>query len=187
MYIRYLATLALAAPFSAAAALFPRIITANTIIQDVTNIHNGVLANKKATEAFEGGNLVTTLVQGTPVLGTVGEIHVVNRKGFADAKLAPNFDEPDTRRIFDHVIDTVGVSIPDDVQVLIEKKPKFEDSGLVPVVVASLKLLLNDHDTFSAAVTEKSFDGNATLTALGQDVVDKIHDAIQNGIDEYTA
>ena len=97
MYIPYIATLALAAPFSAAAALIPRTITADTIIQDVTNIDNGVAANKKATQAFEGGNLLTTLVEGTPVLATVAQIHVVNRKGYADAKLAPSDQCVDSR------------------------------------------------------------------------------------------
>jgi hypothetical protein len=84
------------------------------------------------------------------------------------------------------VVDTVGVSIPNDVQVLIKKKPAFESSGLTPVVLASLKLLLNDHDTFSAAVTAKSFKGDAELTAEGEAVVAKIHNAIQGGIDAYS-
>jgi hypothetical protein len=52
---------------SSAAAIHPRIITADTIIQDVYNIHEGVLANQAATKAYEGGNLATTLIQGTPV------------------------------------------------------------------------------------------------------------------------
>jgi hypothetical protein len=100
--------------------------------------------------------------------------------------LAPQFNEADTRRIFDAVVDTVGVSIPDDVQILIKKKPAFESSGLTPVVLASLKLLLNDHDTFSAAVTAKSFKGDAELTVEGEAVVAKIHNAIQGGIDAYS-
>jgi hypothetical protein len=73
------------------------------------------------------------------------------------------------------------------VQVLIGKKPEFEKSGLTPVVLGSLKLLLNDHDTFSAAVTAKSYKEDPQLTAEGEAVVAKIHDAIQNGIDVYSA
>jgi len=61
------ATILLSASLAGAAALHRRIITADTIIQDVNNINNGVLANREATEAYEGGNLVTTLIQGTPV------------------------------------------------------------------------------------------------------------------------
>lgn len=186
MHLTPLTTL-LYATLTTASSLIPRIISADTIIQDVSNIHEGVLANKRATESYTGGNLLTTLIQGTPVLGTVGAIHIANRKGFADANLAPQFDEEDTRRIFEHVVETVGVSIPDDVEVLIGKKERFEESALVPVVVASLRLLIRDHDTFSEAVTEKAYDGNATLTGLGEEVVDKIHDAIQEGIDVYTA
>lgn len=186
MHLTHLPTL-LCATLTTASSLIPRIITADTLIRDVNNIHAGVLANKAATEAYNGGNLLTTLIQGTPVLTTVGAIHVANRKGFVDANLAPEFDEDDTRRIFDAVVETVGLSIPEDVDVLIGKKEAFEDSGLVPVVVASLRLLIDDHDTFSEAVTEKAFAGNETLNALGEDVVDKIHDAIQRGIDVYTA
>lgn len=121
------------------------------------------------------------------VLATVGAIHLANRKGFVDANLAPQFNEADTRRIFDSVVDTVGNTIPDDVQVLIKKKPEFESSGLTPVVLASLKLLLNDHDTFSAAVTEKAYKGDPELVAEGEAVVAKIHDAIQDGINVYSA
>lgn len=121
------------------------------------------------------------------VLTTVGAIHIANRKGFVDANLAPQFNEADTRRIFDTVVDTVGNTIPDDVQVLIKKKPEFESSGLTPVVLASLKLLLNDHDTFSAAVTEKAYKGDPELIAEGEAVVAKIHDAIQEGINVYSA
>jgi hypothetical protein len=73
------------------------------------------------------------------------------------------------------------------VQVLIGKKPEFEKSGLTPVVLGSLKLLLNDHDTFSAAVTAKAYKGDAALVAEGEAVVAKIHDAIQNGIDVYSS
>lgn len=187
MHLPHLATLALAVSLSTASALLPRIITADTINQDVSNINAGVLANREATEAYQGGNILTTLVEGTPVLGTVGAIHIANRKGYADANLAPNFNEADTTLIFNHVVDTVGYSIPDDVQVLIGKKENFESSGLVPVVLASLKLLINDHDTFSAAVTAKSYQQNQTLNALGADVVAKIHNAIQNGIDVYSS
>lgn len=73
------------------------------------------------------------------------------------------------------------------MQVLIKKKPEFQSSGLTPVVLASLKLLLNDHDTFSAAVTEKAYKGDPKLVAEGEAVVAKIHDAIQDGINVYSA
>jgi hypothetical protein len=71
--------------------------------------------------------------------------------------------------------------------VLISKKPAFESSGLTPVVLASLKLLLNDHDTFSAAVTAKAYKDDPELTSEGGAVVAKIHNAIQGGINAYAA
>jgi len=192
---------------SSAAAIHPRIITADTIVQDVQNIHEGVLANQAATEAYEGGDLATTLIEGTPVsftdakdhpihihtyksiqeFLTVGAIHLANRKGFVDANLAPQFNEADTRKIFNKVVDTVNVSIPDDIDILISKYPNFKESGLQPVVLSGLKLLINDHDTFSYAVQTKAYKQNAALIAEGVAAVKNIHDAIQRGIDVYSA
>jgi len=188
------------------AAALPNPITADTIVQDVENIHHGVLANTAATEAYEGGDLKTTIVQGAPArvhkrekpnlsiltnqpqeFATVAAIHLANRKGFVDANLAPQFNEADTRKIFNTVVDTVGESIPADIDVLISKYDNFKDSGLAPVVLSGLKLLIYDHDTFSAAVEAKAYMGNAALTAEGVAVVAKIHDAIQRGIDVYSA
>ncbi|GME66013.1 putative cell wall galactomanno protein [Neofusicoccum parvum] len=186
--MRFLPTLLLAASAASAASLTKRLaVTPDVLIQDITNIHNGVLANQQASQNYAGGNLVTTLVDGAPVLLTVGAIHVANRKGFADANLSPPIGEPDTVRIFQHVVDTVGVSIPSAVRTLKAKKPQFAASGMTATVIASLKLLLNDHDTFSAALTAKSYQANATLTAQGVEVVDDIHNAIQSGIDAYSS
>lgn len=159
---------------------------ADTLVQDVTNIHHGVLANQAFTAVYTGGDLVTSLVEGTPVLATVADIHIVNRKGYVDANVSPKLDEGDTQRLFDHVRDTVGVSIPSDIQTVIEQKTAFEYSGMGPLVLAGLQLLINDHDTFSAAVEAKSYQGNAALTAEGVEVVKEVHDAIQSGIDAYS-
>jgi hypothetical protein len=114
---------------------------------------------------------------------TVGAIHLANRKGFVDANLAPQFNEADTRKIFNKVVDTVNVSI----DILISKYPKFKESGLAPLVLSGLKLLINDHDTFSAAVESKAYKGNAALTAEGVAAVANIHNSIQHGIDVYSA
>ncbi|KAM0695961.1 hypothetical protein Q7P36_004444 [Cladosporium allicinum] len=172
---------------SSAAAIHPRIISADTIVQDIQNIHSGVLANQAATEAYEGGDVATTLIEGTPEILTVGAIHLANRKGFVDANLAPQFNEADTRKIFNKVVDTVNVSIPDDIDILISKYPNFKESGLAPLVLSGLKLLINDHDTFSAAVESKAYKRNAALTAEGIAAVSNIHNAIQRGIDVYSA
>ncbi|KAH7042084.1 hypothetical protein B0J12DRAFT_213638 [Macrophomina phaseolina] len=159
------------------------------LIQDITNIHVGVLANQQASAAYQGGNLVTAFVERTPVLVTAGEIHVANRKGFLDANLSPTIDKLGTIRVFQHTIDTVGVSIPSAGQTLKGKKKKaqFKCSGMgTVVVVASLRLLLNDHDTFSAALAANAYRGNETLTAQGVEVVNEIHNAIQSGIDAFS-
>ena len=67
MHFTRFAAVLLSASLAGAATIHRRIITADTIIQDVNNINAGVLANREATEAYQGGNLVTTLIQGTPV------------------------------------------------------------------------------------------------------------------------
>jgi len=118
---------------------------------------------------------------------TVGAIHLANRKGFVDANLAPQFNEADTRKIFNAVVETVNVSIPDDIDILISKYPNFKESGLAPLVLSGLKLLINDHDTFSAAVQAKAYKQDAELTAEGVAAVANIHNAIQRGIDVYSA
>lgn len=163
-----------------------QLISADTLYQDITNINNAVLANQAATAAFNGGNIVTTLIEGTPVLASVAAIHVVNRKGFADANLSGPIDEADTQRIVDHTVDTVGNSIPAAVSLLVSKKQQFVASGQQQVTLASLQLLLNDHDTFSAALLAKAYSGNAALNAEANGVVAKIHNAIQGGINAYS-
>lgn len=73
--------------------------------------------------------------------------------------------------------------IPAAVQETIAKKALFDASGTDAAMVGLLKVLLNDHDTFSAAVSRH-------LTAdqeAGAAVVKKIHDAIQKGIDAFSS
>ena len=163
------------------------VVTPADLYQDITNIHVAVLANQVATENFQGGNVVTSLVEGVPVIATVGAIHVVNRKGFADATLSGPIDEANSRSIVQHTVDTVGNSIPSDIQTLIGKKSAFVASGQRDLVIAGLKLLLNDHDTFSAALLAKAYNGDPVLNAQADDVVARIHNAIQSGIDAYSS
>jgi hypothetical protein len=67
MQFTNLAALFFSAITLTSAAALPTLITADTIVQDIQNIHSGVLANQAATEAYEGGDVATTLIQGTPV------------------------------------------------------------------------------------------------------------------------
>lgn len=155
------------------------LITYQTLISDIQGIDNGVNALTADLKKYEGA-----LLQELPIGADITAIHLANRKGFADANLrATRFNETETKLIVDYTVQSVGVSIPNGVDVLKGKKPEFEEAGMVPVVLAGLKLLLNDHDTFSAALLSKATGSEAEGTA----VVNKIHDSIQSGIDLYSS
>lgn len=82
----------------------------------------------------------------------------------------------------------VNKSIPASTEHIKAKEPVFYNGGLSPVVITSLTLLLNDHDTFSAAVLHKVNKGiSPAKMQEGQDAVANIHNAIQNAIDFYSA
>jgi hypothetical protein len=82
----------------------------------------------------------------------------------------------------------VNISIPTSTQHLEEKLPAFKEGGLIPVVIASLALLLSDHDTFSAATLLKIDQGvGPEEVKRGEDAVANIHNAIQDAILVYTA
>lgn len=92
-------TTALATP-----PLQPRAIPASTIVADVRAIDTGVNHLRAGVAAYEGG-----LLAQTPLLAGFTEIHLANRKGFADAELrAADFTAAESRRIVDVVVKTVG-------------------------------------------------------------------------------
>lgn len=154
------------------------LITAQTIIQDISNINTGVQAFRKDLAAYNGG-----LLSETPLIADFTAIHVANRKGFADANLRQGkFNAAESHDIVQFTIDTVGKTIPAAVEETKAKKPLFDKSGQTAVIKGTLEVLLNDHDTFSAPLL-------AQLSAdypRGQAVVDKIHDSIQSGINYYS-
>lgn len=77
----------------------------------------------------------------------------------------------------------VDVSIPNATEHLKAKVEEFKKGGLVPVVIASLTLLLSDHDTFSAATLLKVNPGvGKAKLAQGTDAVANIHNAIADAI-----
>jgi hypothetical protein len=141
MQLTNLAALLFSAATITSAATLPSIITADTIVADIKAIDKGVHANEAATEAYEGGDIKTTVVEGVPVrryrprdpthpahtnksiqeFATVAAIHLANRKGFVDANLAPKFNEADTHKIFTTVVETVGY-----VVLLREREPAHE-------------------------------------------------------------
>lgn len=182
MSIRPLFVLALAAfptALSIPAAIKRQdLITASTIIQDIQNIHAGVQSLDTHVTAYDG-----SLLSETPLIGDFAAIHLANRKGFADANLRQaNFTAQESTDIVQAVIDTVGKSIPAAVKETKSKKPLFDQTDQAPIVLGTFKLLLNDHDTFSAAVS-KHFTADEER---GTAVVAKIHDAIQSGIDAFS-
>ena len=86
------------------------------------------------------------------------------------------------------VTGTVNKSIPTVTQHLKEKLPAFKEGLLTPVVIASLTLLLSDHDTFSAATLAKVNPGvGEAMIKEGQDGITNIHNVIQDTILFYTA
>ena len=82
----------------------------------------------------------------------------------------------------------VNKSIPAAALHLKEKLPAFKEGLLIPVVIASMTLLLSDHDTFSAATLAKVNSGvGEAKFQEGTDGVANIHNAIQDAILFYTA
>ncbi|KAH7071802.1 hydrophobic surface binding protein A-domain-containing protein [Paraphoma chrysanthemicola] len=180
----------LATSYAAPVDLAPRQLlpTGQTVKQDVINIHNAVLALDSTVRSFTGSPLPTSLIEGTPILLGVAEIHRVNRAGFRHALAALPFSVDDSVQIIDTVVSTVDVSIPNATRNLKTKAPAFKEGGLTPVVVASLKLLLYDHDSFSAAVLAKADRGvGEAKVAEGEAAVKNIHNAIQDAIDFFVA
>ncbi|KAI5367929.1 Putative Cell wall mannoprotein [Septoria linicola] len=174
-----LATLAIASPAPAPIAPRQEVITAQIVQQDVKNIDAGVQSLRKHVAAYNG-----ELLSATPLVGDFTAIHLANRAGFLNANLRrTKFTAREPTAIVQTVIDTVGVSIPAAVEETKAKKPLFDQAGLSPVILGTLKVLLDDHDTFSAAVSK---DLSADLVRA-QAVVDKIHNAIQSGIDFFSA
>lgn len=172
-----LASVAIASPVSLETR--DELITAQTLIGDISNINVGVESLRKHVAAFDGSPLTEA-----PLLGDFTAIHLANRKGFADANLRQaKFNATESRDIVQFTIDSVGNSIPAAVRETVAKKPEFEKTGQNPIVIGTFKLLLDDHDTFSAALVEKI----SADFVRAQAVIDKIHDAIQSGIDAFSA
>ncbi|KAG9199895.1 hypothetical protein G6514_007795 [Epicoccum nigrum] len=179
-----LTLLPLASSLALPQALLP---TGQTVVQDIINIHEAVLELDDTVQAYNGSPFPTSLVDGTPVLLGVAKIHEVNRAGFRHALAALPFTVSDSEDVIDTVTNTVNKSIPAATQHLKEKLPAFKEGLLIPVVIASLTLLLSDHDTFSAATLAKVNPGvGAAKIQEGVDGVANIHDAIQDAILLYT-
>lgn len=168
------------APAVTALVAQPRdLVTASTIIQDIMNIDTGVNALTASLEAYNG-----SAIQALPIGSDILAIHLANRKGYADALLIAPQDSADSNAIIDYTFQSVGIDIPHSVDVLKSKKQDFEAAGMTDIVLGGLELLKNDHDTFSAALLNKT---SPDTTARGAVVVKIIDDALQSGIDDYSS
>lgn len=155
------------------------LVDASTIIQDIQNIDDGVNALTASLEAYNGG-----LLGATPITADIAAIHVANRKGFVDANLIAPQNTTTSNEIIDYVFKTVDIDIPNSVKVLESKKADFEAANLTEVVLAGLVLLKNDHDTFSAALLNKTAPDTEARGLLAVKIID---DALQNGIDDFSS
>lgn len=171
-----LAGLAIASP---APAQKRDLITADLIVSNVEGINDGVKSLQSHVAAYDGSPLSEV-----PFVGDFLEITIANRAGYTNANLKPAaFNATDSERIVQYVIDTVGITIPAAVQETVAKKSLFEQGESSGLIVGSLQVLLYEHDTFSAALQQKI----SADQVQAQGVVDKIHSAIQSGIDAFSA
>ena len=144
----YALRLLILAPFALAAPINKR--DAQTVDNDITGINTAVLKLTAALNAYSGG-----ITQSEPVFDASIAIHAVNRQGFANAAASQSFTSVESKRIVDHVNDSVGISIPASVTILEAKKPLFDQAEVSSVIEATVELLKSDHETFSTAVGAK--------------------------------
>lgn len=123
---------------------------AQTVFDDITGIDIAVRRLTEALNAYQGG-----IQESSPIFNQSLAVHAINRKGFADANASPAFTPAQSKSIVDHVNDSVGVSIPQSVDVIKAKKPLFDAAQLSSLVKATIDLLKEDHETFSGAVGAK--------------------------------
>lgn len=141
-------SLLILAPLALAGTIAKR--DAQAVYDDITGIDTAVRHLTDVLNAYNGG-----IQESGPVFNASLAVHAINRKGFADANASGPFSSADSKRIVDHVNDSVGVSIPQSVTVIEAKKPLFDDAQLTSLVKATIDLLKGDHETFSLATGAK--------------------------------
>lgn len=146
---------------------------------DIRGIDTAVRGLNTSVTAYQGG-----LLAALPLIAGVTDIHLVNRKAYLDAQVVCATTVEQSTAIVEVVEDTVGVSIPSTVQNTISKGPELIQAGIASELVASLKLLQSDHDTYSAALSESVAP---SVQARADAIVLLIHNAIQVGVDYFSA
>ncbi|KJX94924.1 hypothetical protein TI39_contig4149g00024 [Zymoseptoria brevis] len=143
------------APLALAAPLTKR-QSAQATNQGITNIDTAVRELITQLNAYQGG-----ILESRPVIDASVNIHKVNRDAKTAADASRRFNQQDSQVIVKNVMDSVGVSIPQAVEIIKAKKPVFDEAQVSSLVKATIDLLQYDHRTFSASVGAK-----LTLTTL---------------------
>ena len=173
----YLFNLLILLPLVLAGTLSKR--DAQAVYKDISNIDAAVRKLTAVLTAYNGG-----ILQSKPTFDASIDIHNVNRQGFADATASSSFTSAESKRIVDHVNESVGKSIPASVKVLEAKKPLFDQAQVSSLVEATIQLLKSDHETFSAAVGAKL---SADQVAPGVAAAGKIDAVLQEAALYYAA
>lgn len=105
------------APLALAAPLTKR-QSAQATNQGITNIDTAVRELITQLNAYQGG-----ILESQPVIDASVNIHKVNRDAKAAADASPRFNQQDSQVIVKNVMDSVGVSIPQAVEIIKAKKP----------------------------------------------------------------
>jgi hypothetical protein len=109
--------LLLLAPFALAIPVAKR-QSAQAVNNGITNIDTAVRELITSLNAYNGG-----ILESQPVFDASVNIHKVNRDAKAAADASPRFNRQESQVIVQNVMDSVGVSIPQAVEIIKGKKP----------------------------------------------------------------
>lgn len=177
--------LTLALPLVASASQYiPEAIRPNgaTIVSDLLSVDKSVQSLTKRVLSYEGGSLVSSILEGAPVLYDAAAIQVTNRKAWVDAKAAEPFTVEEATLIVDTVGKTLAIHIPEAIDAMIAKKDEFVKAKLGRVVSATMESLKSNHETLSGAILEKAQSLGAVQASQGAKSVKTIMDKLNEGI-----
>ncbi|KAH8678793.1 hydrophobic surface binding protein A-domain-containing protein [Tricladium varicosporioides] len=161
---------------SACAVVTPtrRSVSSNLILSDLVALDTSVKVLTSSIQRYSGG-----VFEATPILAAITAVHLSNRKAYTDSRFISSQSLDDSQTLVSYVSNTLAKTIPACVDTLESKKKEFGNSGLNSIVVGSLKLLKNDHETLSAALTSKL---DLAILLEASVAVAIIDDAIKGGI-----
>lgn len=150
---------------------------------DIGAISSAVQQVTAAVNAYQGG-----VAAAAPILADATNVHLVNRKAFADAAAAATAGikatEAESEAIVTFTENSVGQTIPESIAALKAKGALLTKAGLKNSVVALLKLLKSDHESYSKELLLEVAPGQVKRADA---VVLKIDNAIQDGITYFEA